>query len=93
MAIEVKDLNDDKLFKITKWNLRDKVKEWFKKLNPPLTDWTNLRTSIVQKLSAVDAYEIRVKLDAIKQEPKKRVGKYFERLDKLFQRGRIGDAE
>jgi len=34
-----------------------------------------------------------MKLDAIKQEPKERVQKYFERLDKLFQRGRIPDAE
>jgi predicted component of viral defense system (DUF524 family) len=34
-----------------------------------------------------------MKLDAIKQEPKERVQKYFERLDKLFQRGRIPDAK
>jgi len=29
MAIKVKDFNDDKLFKITKLNLRDQTKEWF----------------------------------------------------------------
>jgi hypothetical protein len=34
-----------------------------------------------------------MKLDAIKQEPKERVQKYFEHFDKLFQRGRIPDAE
>jgi len=34
-----------------------------------------------------------MKLDAIKQEPKEKVQKYFERLDKLFQRGRITDAK
>jgi hypothetical protein len=34
-----------------------------------------------------------MRLDAIKQEPMERVQKYFERLDKLFQRGRISDAE
>jgi hypothetical protein len=34
-----------------------------------------------------------MKLDAIKQEPKERVQKYFERFDKLFQKGRIPDAE
>jgi hypothetical protein len=32
-------------------------------------------------------------VDAIKQEPKERVQKYFERLDKLFQRGMIQDVE
>jgi len=30
-----------------------------------------------------------MKLDAIKQEPKEKVQKYFEHLDKLFQRGKI----
>jgi predicted aspartyl protease len=34
-----------------------------------------------------------MKMDAIKQEPKERVQKYFECLDKLFQRGQIQDAE
>jgi len=48
---------------------------------------------IVQKYGDVDADDIRMKLDAIKQKPKERVQKYFERLDKLFQRGRIQDAE
>jgi hypothetical protein len=38
MAAEVRDLNDDKLFKIVKLNLCGKTKEWFKKLNPPLAD-------------------------------------------------------
>jgi predicted aspartyl protease len=34
-----------------------------------------------------------MKLDAIKQEPKERVQKYFERLDRLFQKGKIQDTE
>ncbi len=55
--------------------------------------WAELRTLIVQKYGNVDVDDIRMKLDAIKQEPKERVQKYFERLDKLFQRGRIPDAE
>jgi hypothetical protein len=93
MAVEVKDFNDDKLFKIAKLNLHGKAKEWFKKPNPPLANWILLRTTIVQKFSDVDVDKIRVKLDAIKQKPKERVEKYFERLDKFFQRGRIGDAE
>jgi hypothetical protein len=48
---------------------------------------------IVQKYGNVDTNDIRIRLDAIKQEPKERVQKYFERLDKLLQRGRIPDAE
>ncbi len=93
MANEVKVLNDDKLFKIAKLNLRGKTKEWFKKLNPPPIDWTNLHITIAEKFGDVDVDEIHVKLDAIKQEPKEWVENYFERLDKLFQRGRIGDAK
>jgi hypothetical protein len=34
-----------------------------------------------------------MKFDVVNQEPKERVQKYFERLDKLFQRGKIPDAE
>jgi replication fork clamp-binding protein CrfC len=34
-----------------------------------------------------------LKLDAIKQEPKERVKKYFECLDKLFQKGKIKGVE
>ncbi len=47
----------------------------------------------MQKYGKVDDDDIRAKLDAIKQEPRERVQKYYERLDRLFQRGRITDAE
>jgi hypothetical protein len=93
MAAEVRDLNADKLFKIVKLNLKGRAKEWFRRLQPALVDWVELRNLIVQKYGDVDVHDIRMKLDAIKQEPKERVQKYFERLDKLFQRGRIQDVE
>jgi hypothetical protein len=93
MATEVRDLNGDKLFKIAKLNLRGRAKEWFKRLQPAPADWAELRTLIVQKYGDVDADDIKMKLDAIKQEPRERVQKYFERLDKLFQKGWLQDAE
>ncbi len=93
MAAEVRDLNADKLFKIAKLNMRGRAKEWFKRLQLAPADWAELRTLIVQKYGDVDADDIKMRLDAIKQEPKERVQKYFERLDKLFQRGRILDAK
>jgi len=93
MATEVRDLNADKLFKIAKLNLRGRAKEWFKRLQPAPVNWAELRTLIVQKYGDVDDDDIKMKLDAIKQEPKERVQKYFERLDKLFWRGRIQDNE
>jgi hypothetical protein len=93
MAAKVRDLNGDKLFKIAKLNLRGRAKEWFKRLQPAPTDWAELRTLIIQKYGDVDADGIRMKLDAIKQELRERVQKYFERFDKLFQKGRLQDAE
>ncbi len=56
-------------------------------------DWADMRTLMIQKYENVDADDIRMKLDAVKQEPKKRVQKYFECLDKLFQKGKIQDME
>jgi hypothetical protein len=93
MATKVRDLNADKLFKIAKLNLRGKAKEWFRRLQLAPADWTELRNLIVQKYGGIDADDIRMKLDAIKQKPKERVQKYFECLDKLFQKGRIQDTE
>jgi hypothetical protein len=93
MVIEVQDLNVNKLFKIMKLNLRGRAKKWFRRLQPTPTDWAELKNIIVQKYGDVDANDIRMKLDAIKQKPKEKVQKYFERLDKLFQRGRIQDVE
>jgi predicted aspartyl protease len=34
-----------------------------------------------------------MKMDAIEQEPRERVQKYFERLDKLFRKGKVQDVE
>ncbi len=82
-----------KLFKIAKLNLRGRAKEWFRRLQPVPADWNELRTLMVQKYGNVDVDDIRMKLDAIKQEPKERVQKYFERLDKLFRKGKIQNVE
>ncbi len=92
MATEVRDLTANKLFKIAKLNLRGQ-KEWFRRLQPVPADWTKLRTLMVQKYGNVDVNDIQMKMDAIKQEPKERVQKYFERLDKLFRKGKIQDVE
>jgi len=93
MAAEVRDLTADKLFKIAKLNLRGRAKEWFRRLQPVPADWTELRTLMVQKYENIDVDDIRMKMDAIKQEPKERVQKYFERLDKLFRKGKIQDVK
>jgi hypothetical protein len=93
MAAEVRDLTPDKLFKIAKLNLRGRAKEWFRRLQLAPADWDNLRMLMIQKYGNVDTDDVRMKLDAIKQEPRERVQKYFERLDKLFRKGTIPDVE
>jgi len=93
MAAEVRDLTLDKLFKIAKLNLRGHAKEWFRRLQLAPADWAELHTLMIQKYGNIDADDIQMKMDAIKQEPKERVQKYFERLDKLFRKGQIQDVE
>ncbi|CAM6006889.1 unnamed protein product [Sphagnum balticum] len=93
MAAEVRDLTPDKLFKIAKLNLRGRAKEWFQRLQPAPADWAGLCALMIQKYGNIDADDIRMKLDAIKQEPRERVQKYFKRQDKLFRRGQIQDVE
>jgi len=48
---------------------------------------------MVQKCGNIDANDIRMKMDAIKQKPKERVKKSFERLDKLFRKDKIQNVE
>ncbi len=45
------------------------------------------------KYGNVDANDIQFKLNAIKQGPKEKVQKYYERLAKLFQEGQIQDVK
>jgi len=93
MAAEVRDLTPDKLFKIVKLNLRGRAKDWFRRLQPVPTDWTELITLMVQKYGSIDADDIRMKMDVIKKETRERVQTYFGRLDKMFRKGQIPDVE
>jgi hypothetical protein len=43
MAIEMKGIDELKLFKIGRLNLRDKYKEWFKKLATTPTNWQTMK--------------------------------------------------
>jgi len=56
-------------------------------------DWTELQTLMVQKYGSIDADDIRMKMDVIKQETRERVQTYFGCLDKMFRKGQIPDAE
>jgi hypothetical protein len=46
MASKVCGYDEVKLFKIVKLNLRGKAKDWFKKLQPILTNWNEMKTKM-----------------------------------------------
>jgi hypothetical protein len=71
MAIEVWNYNEIKLFKIVRLNLRGKVKEWYKQIELVITYRAALKAAMEQKYKALDLKEIRIKFNAIKQEPRK----------------------
>jgi hypothetical protein len=48
---------------------------------------------MVQKYGSIDADDIRMKMDVIKQETRERVQTYFGHLDKMFRKGQISDVE
>jgi hypothetical protein len=43
MVVEMKGIDELKLFKIGRFNLRNKSKEWFKKLAIALTNWWTMK--------------------------------------------------
>jgi hypothetical protein len=93
MAYEVQGYDEVKLCKIVKLNLRCKVRDWFKKLQLVLAYWIEMKTNMHWKFGVVDLDELRVKMDSVKEEPMQQVQLYFEKLDKLFGRGKIKDDE
>ncbi len=42
MVIKVKELDENKLFKIVKFNLKGKVQDWYYRLDPPHEDYRAL---------------------------------------------------
>jgi hypothetical protein len=36
--VEVRKLDEDKLFKIAKFNLKNKAQDWYRRLGPPFDD-------------------------------------------------------
>jgi hypothetical protein len=56
-----------KLFKIGRFNLKGKLKEWFKKMGIVPTNWQTMKTTMLLKYGTEDKEEIIIKLDLIKQ--------------------------
>jgi hypothetical protein len=93
MVVKICGINELKIFKIRRLNLKGKSKEWFKNLTVARTDWWTMEATMLLKYGTIDKEEVRAKLDLIKQEPKQRVHAYYDRLEKLFARGKLEDGE
>ncbi len=93
MAVEIRGIDELKLFKIGRLNLKGKSKEWFKNLIIAPTDWQTMEVAMLLKYGTIDKEEVKAKLDLIKQEPKQKVHAYYDKLEKLFARGKLEDGE
>jgi hypothetical protein len=73
MSTKVCGIDELKLFKIGRFNLKGKSKDWVKKLTTTPMDWQAMKVAMTLKYDIVNKEEIKAKLDFIKQEPKQRV--------------------
>jgi hypothetical protein len=60
MVAEVKGIDELKLYKISKLNLRGNFKEWFKKLVATPITWQDMEATMLLKYVTIDKEEIRV---------------------------------
>ncbi len=93
MVAKVMGIDEQELFKIGKLNLRGKSKELYKKLAIAPIDQPTMKVVMLLKYSTMDKEEVWAKLDQIKQELKQIVQAYHDRMEKLFTRGKLEDAE
>lgn len=70
MVAKVRGIDELKLFKIDKFNLRGKSKEWFFVV---LMNYHAMKATMLLKYGTIDKEKVRANLDSIKQEPKQRV--------------------
>jgi hypothetical protein len=66
MVVEVRRIDEQKLFKIGTLNLRGKAKEWFKKFATTPTNWPTMKVAMLLKYGIVDNEKVTAKHDQIK---------------------------
>ena len=93
MVVAIREYTEEKLMYAARLNLEGRAKDWFKYLEHKPVNWEEFQDLLKEKYGKVDALEIKLKLDHIKQEERQRVQTYFERLEKWFRRGKITDLE
>jgi hypothetical protein len=62
MVVEVRRIDEQKLFKIGRLKLRGKAKEWFKKITITLTNWPAMKVAMLLKYGIMDMKKLRPNL-------------------------------
>jgi hypothetical protein len=52
-----------------------------------------MKATMLLKYDTIDKDEVKTKLDLIKQKPKHNIQTYYDRMEKLFTRGKLEDVE
>lgn len=93
MATEVCGIDELKVFKINRLNLKGKSKDSIKKLTVTPMYWQVVKVAMMLKYGTIDKEDIRAKLDFIKKEPKQKVQAYYDQMENLFTRGKLEEVE
>jgi hypothetical protein len=65
MAIKVRELDEEKLFKIAKLNLRGKARDWYHRIDLAPYDQVTLQALLHQQYGVYDEDELRFKMDTM----------------------------
>ncbi len=66
MVVEVKGINEQKLFKIDRLNLKVKAKERFKKIIIVPSNWLAMKATMFFKYGTMGKEKVKAKLNQIK---------------------------
>jgi len=77
MVAKVRKLDEDKLFKISKFNMKGKTWDWYRRLDHYLMIGRLCRPYYI----ICDEVELRTKMDVVHQETRQRVQLCYDRLD------------
>jgi hypothetical protein len=65
MVVKVRELDENKFFKIAKLNLKGKVQYWCHRFDPPPKDWKVLQALLHLKYGVYDENELKTKMDVM----------------------------
>lgn len=93
LVVEVRGINEQKLFKIDRLNLEVKAKKWFKIFVIVPSNWSTMKATMFLKYGMVGKEKVKAKLNQIKQKPIQKMQAYHDRMEMLFTIEKLEDAK